>query len=77
MFCERHMKVSSDASPLRAYILRGWIETTDDREEVTWRFHLRNVQTGTEQGFTGVAALITFLREEFGTELDSETSYSE
>jgi hypothetical protein len=43
----------------QAYLLRAW------REDASWRFRIRIVQTGEEYGFTALDSLQAFLRERF------------
>ena len=47
------------ARPYTSYLLRIWC--SDEAEAPTWRAYLRDLSTGTQQGFTHLEALCAFL----------------
>ena len=51
-----------------AYMLRGWLEAAGDDGQGTWRFRLRNVQTGEERAFASLEAVAAFLAQAFAQE---------
>lgn len=57
-----------------AYMLRGWLEDTGEGLQSTWRFRLRDVQTGEEQAFASPHAVIAFLEEAFDLADEEEDS---
>lgn len=57
-----------DKRAFHTLILDAWSEPGDSLNEITWRFRLRNVRTGSTKTFATKEALAAYLNAHFRSE---------
>ena len=63
--------MSEEKQRYLSYLLRLW--PVQEHEQTVWRASLENSQTGVRCGFTNLAALFNFLRQQTAVAIDART----